>query len=80
MGSAVIALVREIGRAIGERVGVNKVRVTNTARQNKEHMEAGSERGKRQDFTINNVQGQKLITTEFECRNLVLGISEVMWE
>ena len=44
---------------------------------NKEHMEAGSERDKRQEFTINNVQGWKLITTKFECGNLVLGILEV---
>ena len=46
---------------------------------NKEHMEAGSERDKRQDFTINNVQGWKLITTKFKCKNLVQGISEVEW-
>ena len=39
---------------------------------NKEHMEAGSERDKRQYFTINNIQGQELITTEFKHRNLVL--------
>jgi len=46
---------------------------------NKEHMEAGSERNKRQDFTINNFQGWELITTEFRHGNLVLGISEVVW-
>jgi len=34
MGSAVIALVREIGSAIGVRIGINKVQVKNTARQN----------------------------------------------
>jgi len=45
----------------------------------REHMVAGSEGNKRQDFTINNVQGWELITTEFECGSLVLGISEVMW-
>jgi len=43
----------------------------NTAQQgkvyiNKEHREAGLKRNKRQDFIINNVQGQELITTEFE--------------
>ena len=31
-------------------------------------MVAGSEENKRQDFTINNVHGQKLIMTEFEHR------------
>ena len=41
---------------------------------NKEHMEAGSERNKRQGFTIDSVQGQKLLTTEFKHGNLVLGI------
>ena len=45
-------------------------------------MEAGSERDKRLDFTINNIQGQELITTKFEHGNLVLGILEVVlrWE
>jgi len=33
----------------------------------KEHMEAGSEGNKRQDFTMNNIQGQELITTKFKC-------------
>jgi len=33
---------------------------------NREHMVAGSEGEKRQDFTINNVQGQELINTEFQ--------------
>ena len=42
-------------------------------------MVAGSEENKRQDFTINNVQGQELITTEFEFGNLVPGISVVIW-
>jgi len=37
------------------------------------------ERNKRQDFTIDNVQVQKLITTKFKHGNLVPGISEVMW-
>ena len=46
---------------------------------NGEHMVAGSEENKRWDFTINNVQGQELITTVFKCRNLVPVISEVMW-
>ena len=40
-------------------------------------MVAGSEVNKRQDFTINNVQGWELINTEFKHGNLVLGISEV---
>ena len=31
-------------------------------------MVAGSEENKRQDFTINNVQGQELIITEFKHR------------
>ena len=44
---------------------------------NSEHMVAGLEENKRQDFTINNVQGQELINTKFECRNLVLGLLEV---
>jgi len=42
-------------------------------------MEAGWGRDKRGDFTIDSVQGWELITTEFECGNLVLGISEVEW-
>ena len=29
-------------------------------------MVAGSEENKRRDFTINNIQGQELITTKFE--------------
>ena len=33
---------------------------------NGEHMVAGSEENKRQDFTINNVQGQEFIVTKFE--------------
>ena len=32
MGSEVIALIRNIGSAIGARVGVNKVQMKNTAR------------------------------------------------
>jgi len=44
-----------------------------------DNMVAGLEVNKRQDFTINNVQGWELIMTEFKCRNLVPGISEVMW-
>ena len=46
---------------------------------NSEHMVAGSEVNKSQDFTINNVQGWELIMTEFEHGHLVPGISEVMW-
>ena len=49
---------------------------------NGNHMVAGSEENKRQDFTINNVQGWELLTTEFECGTWFLGISEVIkwWE
>ena len=46
---------------------------------NGEHMVAGLEENKRQDFTINNVQGWELLTTEFKCRTWFPGISEVMW-
>jgi len=46
---------------------------------NKEHMEAGLERNKRQDFTTNNIQGWELTTTKFKHRKLVPGISEVVW-
>jgi len=45
---------------------------------NGEHMVAGSEENKRRDFTINNVQGQELLMTEFECRTWFPGISEVV--
>ena len=45
---------------------------------NSEHMVAGSEVDKRQDFTIKYVQGWELINTAFELGNVVLGISEVM--
>ena len=44
---------------------------------NSEHMVAGLEVNKRQDFTIKYVQGWELINTKFEHRNLVPGISEV---
>ena len=33
---------------------------------NGEHMVAGLEENKRQDFTVNNIQGQELIMTKFE--------------
>ena len=46
---------------------------------NGEHMVAGLEENKRQDFTINNVQGQELLMTEFECGAWFLGILEVAW-
>jgi len=42
-------------------------------------MVAGSEETKRQDFTVNSIQGQELITTEFECGTWFPGILEVMW-
>ena len=45
---------------------------------NSEHMVAGSEGNKRLDF-IKYAQGWELMNTKFECGNLVLGISEVMW-
>ena len=44
---------------------------------NGEHMVTGLEENKKQYFTINNVQGQELVMTEFKHGNLVLGISEV---
>ena len=77
-----IALVGENGGVIDVRVGINRVQVEHNQSEiymNSEHMVAGSEENKRQDFTINNVQGKELISTKFECRNLVLGILEVMW-
>jgi len=43
---------------------------------NSEHMVAGLGENKRQDFTINNIQGRELIMTEFECGTWFLGISE----
>ena len=46
---------------------------------NSEHMVAGSEVNKRQDFTIKYVQGWELINTEFKCGKMVLGILEVIW-
>ena len=66
-------------KCLGARMGVNKVFMKNTARWNKEHMEAGLERNKKWDFTINDIQGWELITTKFNHGNLVPGISEVMW-
>ena len=71
IGLAVIALVREIRSAIGARMGINKVQVKHSQGKiymNREHMVAGSEGNKRQDFTINNVQGQELINTKFKHR------------
>jgi len=41
---------------------------------NSEHMVAGSEENKRQDFTINNIQGWELIMTEFEHRTWFLDV------
>ena len=46
---------------------------------NGEHMVAGLEENKRQDFTVNSIQGQELTMTEFEHGTWCLGISEVMW-
>jgi len=46
---------------------------------NGEHMVAELEENKRQDFTVNSIQGWELTMTEFECRTWFLGISEVMW-
>ena len=43
-------------------------------------MVAGSEENKRRDFTINNVQGWELLTTEFKHRTWFLGILEVAWD
>ena len=45
---------------------------------NGEHMVASLEENKRQDFTINNVQGQELLTTELEHGTWFLEISEVV--
>ena len=45
---------------------------------NSEHMMAGLEVNKRQDFTIKCVQGWELINTKFKCGNVVLGNSEVI--
>jgi len=45
---------------------------------NGEHMVAGSEENKRQDFTINNIQDQELITTEFKHGTWFPGILEVV--
>jgi len=42
-------------------------------------MVAGLEENKRQEFTVNSIQGWELTTTKFECGNLVYGILEVMW-
>jgi len=77
--SAGIALVRENGGAMGVRLGINKMRVETQLRQNSEHMVAGLEENKRQDFAVNSIQGQELEMTEFEHGTWVLGISEVMW-
>jgi len=40
---------------------------------NGEHMVAGSEENKRQDFIVNSIQGWELTTTEFRAWNLVSG-------
>ena len=45
---------------------------------NSEHMVVGSGENKRWDFTINNIQGWKLITSEFKHRTWFPGISEVV--
>ena len=46
---------------------------------NGECMVAGLEENKRQDFTINNVQGQELLITEFKHGTWFPGILEVVW-
>jgi len=46
---------------------------------NGEHIVAGSEENKRQDFTVNSIQGWKLTMTKFEHGTWCLGISEVTW-
>src|SRR5882724_10417807 len=46
---------------------------------NGEHMVTGSEENKRQDFTVNSIQGRELTMTEFECGTWFPGISEVVW-
>ena len=40
---------------------------------NGEDMVTGSEENKRQDFTVNSIQGQELTMTEFKCRTWFLG-------
>ena len=45
---------------------------------NSEHMVAGLGENKRQDFTINNIQGQELITTKFKHGTWFLRILEVV--
>ena len=47
---------------------------------NGEHMVAGSEENKRQDFTVNSIQGWELTMTGFEHGTWCPGISEVVWE
>src|SRR5882724_10348886 len=46
---------------------------------NGEHMVAGSEENKRQDFTVNSIQGWELTMTEFKHRTWFPGILEIMW-
>ena len=46
---------------------------------NCEHMVAGLEENKKQDFTVNSIQGWELITTKFKHVTWFPGISEVMW-
>jgi len=51
------------GGAMGVRSGINKMQAEHNKCEiymNGEHMVAGLEENKRQDFTINNVQGQEL--------------------
>ena len=69
-----IALVGENGDAMGVmgvRSGINIMQAETHKCEiymNGEHMVAGSEENKRQDFTVNSIQGRELTTTEFKCR------------
>jgi len=81
MGSVNIALIRDVGSARGVRMWVAEAwwkTQQGNVYMNKEHRKAGLERNKRQDFTIDSVQGRKLLTTEFKCGNLVPEILEVV--
>ena len=45
---------------------------------NGEHMVAGLEENKTQDFTVNSIQGWELTMTKFKCRTWFLGILKVV--
>ena len=78
-----IALVGENGGAMGVMgSGINNMQAEHNKCEiyiNGENMVAGPEENKRQDFTVNSIQGWELTMTKFECRTWCPGISEVMW-